>query len=109
TTMVPALAAPVVVDLADLADTSALLNSVTATIGNYVGVNITLDMSTAVCLLAGQSTPATVHDDQGAAFVAPVVLQLNIPGFLSLSSAHQKLIELDLDLAQSLSIDTANN
>ena len=109
TTLVHALAGPVEVDLADLADTGALLNSVTATVGNFVGVNITLDMSTAVCLLAGKATAATVHDDQGTAFLAPVVVQLNIPGFLALSGSHQKLIELDLDLSQSLAIDAANN
>lgn len=108
-TTIHALAGPVVVDLADLTDTGQLLNSLTATVGSYAGVTITLDMSTAVCLLAGQSAPATVVNDQGAAFVAPLVVPLNIPGFLSLGGSGHKLIELDLDLAQSLAIDTASN
>ena len=108
-TIVHALAGPVTVDLADLTDTGQLLNSATATVGNYMGVTITLDMSTAVCLLAGQSTPATIKNDQGSAFAAPLVVPLNIPPFLSLPGSGHKLIELDLDLAQSLSIDTTTN
>jgi len=108
-TQIHALAGPVEVDLADLTDTSQLLNSATATVGNYVGVTITLDMSTAECLLAGKSTPATLTNDQGTAFAGPLVVPLNLPSHLSLGGSTHKLIEIDLDLAQSLSIDTTNN
>lgn len=108
-TLVHALAGPVTVDLADLTETGQLLNSATATIGNYMGVTITLDMSTAECLLAGKSTPATITNDQGTAFAAPLVVPLNIPPYLPLAAAAHKLIEVDLDLAQSLSIDTTAN
>src|SRR5690349_1246785 len=108
-TLVHALAGPVTVDLADLTETGQLLNSATATIGNYMGVEITLDMSTAECLLAGQSAPAAITNDQGTAFAAPLVIPLNMPPYLSLGAAAHKLIELDLDLGQSLSIDTTAN
>jgi hypothetical protein len=66
-------------------------------------------MTTATCLIAGQSTPATIVNDQGLAFGAPVIVPLNIPGFLSLPGDGHKLIEVDLDLAQSLLIDSATN
>lgn len=106
---VHALAGPVTVDLADLTDTGALLNSVSATVGSYTRATITLDLASAVCMIANKPTPATVHDDQGAAFTAPVVVSVNLPGFLSLGGAAHKLVELDCDLSQSLSIDAANN
>ena len=108
-TVIHALASPVMVDLADLTETGELLNSLTASMGAYTSVTVTLDMSTAICLLAGQSTPATIKDDQGGSFAAPITVPVAIPGFLSLPGAGHKLIELDLDLAQSLLIDTTNN
>lgn len=104
-----ALNGPVEVDLADMTDTGQVLNSLTATIGTYTRATVTLDLSTAVCLLAGQSAPATIHDDQGAAFGAAVVVPVNFPSFFSLTGSSHRLAELDLDLGQSLQIDSGTN
>ncbi|MBK7643096.1 MAG: DUF4382 domain-containing protein [Planctomycetes bacterium] len=103
------LAAPVEVDLADMTDTGQLLNSIQATIGSYTQASITLDMSTASCILAGQSAAAAIEDDQGNAIAASITVPVNFPAFFSLGGNAHKLIELDLDLAQSLVIDTGNN
>jgi hypothetical protein len=108
-TTIHALAGPLVVDLVDLTDAGQLFSTVPATVGSYSSVTITLDMSTAVCLIAGQSTPATLLNDQGVAFAAPLVVTVNIPSFLTLTSDTHRLIEIDLDLAQSLLIDSGTN
>lgn len=104
-----ALAAPVTLDFADLTDSGQLLNLVDAPLGNYVSASITLDFTHATCLLTGQSTPATILDDQGAALNGPIVVPVTLSGVFVLGAAAHKQIEIDLDLAQSLQIDAANN
>jgi hypothetical protein len=103
------LSGPVTVDLADNTTTSQVLASLGATVGTYPGATVTFDLSTASCVLVGQSTPATILDDQGNPIAASVVVELLFPSFFALGSGAHKLAEFDLDLAQSLQIDNAAN
>ncbi len=108
-TTLSVLSGPVAVDLADLEDTGLVLNSLSATIGSYTRATVTLDLSSAVCLLAGQATPATLQDDQGQAIAGPLVVPVGFPSVFALTGSSHKEIELDLDLEQSLQINSGTN
>lgn len=103
------LSAPVRVDLASLTSTSKLLASVRAPFGSYTGATVTMDLSSARCLLVGQIEAATilVADISAPSGTITVPLQLSAPFTVSIN-AH-RLLELDFDLDQSFSVDAGAN
>jgi hypothetical protein len=108
-TTVSALAVPKEVDLADLRDASELVNTLATTSGTFSSATITLDMSSARCVLVGKTTAATIQDDQGAAIGATLALPVQLGGPFALGASAHELIEIELDLDQSLQIDTTTN
>lgn len=106
---VSVLSAPLRVDLASLTDTSSLLWSSRLPIGAYTGATVTLDLTSARCLLVGQTTSATIRDANGVVLTGPLVVPLELSSpFVSAGNAH-RLLELDLDLDQSFVVDTVGN
>ncbi|MBL8859638.1 MAG: DUF4382 domain-containing protein [Planctomycetes bacterium] len=97
------------VDLASLTDTSLLLASARVPNGLYTQATITIDLSAAQCVLANKTTPAVLLDANGNPLTGSlsVPLQLAAP-FLVGTTAH-RLLELDLDLDQSFSVDVVGN
>ena len=108
-TSLSVLSGPVTVDLAELGDTGQVLDTRPASIGSYTSATVALDFSGAVCLLAGQATPATLLDDQGQPIAAPAVLPVSFPSVFALGGSSHQEIEFDLDLRQSLQIDAGTN
>ena len=75
-TTVSVVSTPTTVDLATLSDTSQILHAGTVPAGTYVSATITLDFTNSVCMLNGQSTPATILDDAGNPLTGPLVLPI---------------------------------
>lgn len=108
--VVSVLSTPVHVDLAELDDLSQVVNVVDVPAGVYEHATITLDFSTATCILVGQTTPATLLDDNGNPLTGTVTLPLALHGApaVALGRRH-RVLELDFDLNDSASVDTASN
>lgn len=108
-TSVGVLAAPVEVDLADATDTGRLLDSLAVPVGFYTSATITLDFNHSSCMLAGESTPASVTDDQGQALTGLVSYPIQLGSTINVSSALHRLLQVDFDLEQSLEVDSGSN
>jgi hypothetical protein len=108
--MVSVLSTPTTIDLATLTDTSQILNAGTVPAGTYLSATITLDFTNAVCLLTGQTTPATIQDDSGNPLTGLVTLpiQFGTDRLICPFNRH-RLLEFDFNLNQSLMADTAGN
>jgi hypothetical protein len=109
-TVVSVISAPVTVDLASLTDTTQLLNLASLPAAVYNSATITLDFTHAVCLLIGQSSPASILDDNGT----PVTGTLSLPiqfdqGALSLLGNTHRMLEFDFDLNQSVEVNSSTN
>jgi hypothetical protein len=108
--VVSVVSTPTTVDLATLSDTSQILNAHTVPAGTYVSATITLDFTNSVCMLNGQTTPATILDDAGNPLTGPLVLPIQFgANRLICPFNRHKLLEFDFDLNQSLMSDTIGN
>lgn len=79
--------------------------------GFYQRIDLTLDFAGAEVLIAGQTTPATVLDQQGNTITGEVAVQIDLPTGARprARAATGHLFLLDLDLDQSLAVDAGNN
>ncbi len=104
------LSAPVTVDLASLDDTSEIMNVLNVPPGFYKSATITLDFTNAICLLVGQTTPASIVDVDGNALTGTLTLpiQFGKHPFEAIGGRHH-LLEFDFDLDQSVSTDQGTN
>jgi hypothetical protein len=104
------LANPVTVDLASLSDVSQLLSVMDVPAGFYDAASITFDFTSAVCMLTGQATPATLLDTLGNPLTGPVTLPLSLlRAPVIVFGGRHRLFELDFDLDGSLTTDLVNN
>lgn len=106
---VSVLSAPVNVDLASLTDTSLLLTSLDVPAGLYTRATLTLDLSSAVCVLTGKTTPATILDSSGAAVTGTLSVPLQLGTAFQVAVTAHRLLEFDFDLDQSFTVDTVGN
>lgn len=108
--VVSVLASPVTVDLASLSDLSQLLQVVTVPAGTYVAAELTLDLANASVVLHGQTTAAALLDGDGNPFTGSTVLPIDLPtNSLAVGVGKNALLELDVDLDQSLVVDALSN
>ncbi len=108
--VVSALAAPVNVDLVTLQELSQVVNVMTVPAGFYTAASVTIDFSSANCVLMNQTAPATLVDENGSPLTGPMTLPLSLLGapMRALGGRH-RLLELDFDLDQSLTVDSIAN
>ena len=104
------MATPIVVDLATTANVSQLVDLNLIDPGQYTSAAITVDFTNASCILVGQTTPATLVDDQDNALTGPMTMTLDLTGapFTAVDGQHH-VMELDFDFNQMLSVDLAGN
>jgi hypothetical protein len=101
---------PITVDLATLTDTSQFLNAMNVPPGLYDSATITLDFTNASCVLANQSTPATILDANGQPLTGQVVLPMQFGHHpMDAIGGRNRLLEFDFDLDESVDVDLANN
>lgn len=99
------------VDFAQLVTVSDLLTAFTVPAGAYTGISITMDFSTANVVIAGNSSPATVTDQTGAALTGSVKRSIafeNGKGLL-IAPGLNKMVSIDFDLDSSCAVDAAAN
>jgi hypothetical protein len=108
---VAALTTPVRVDFTELEELSDLIVGRPLPGGFYTGMTLTLDFSNAVVRLKGQTSNAAVVDGTGTALTGTVDVEVTFA-----TSARPQVIArrnhlwtLDLDLEQSLTIDSPGN
>jgi len=78
--------------------------------GVYDQASVTLDFSTARCILVGQSTPATLLDDNGNPIDGVVTVPLRLRGAPAIAIGRRhRVLELDFDLDDSALVDAASN
>ncbi|HVS17311.1 MAG TPA: hypothetical protein VMT18_01835, partial [Planctomycetota bacterium] len=78
--------------------------------GTYVAAEVTLDFTDASVVIGGQTTPATVLDADGTPLGGSLVLPIDLPsGSLAVGIGKNVLLELDVDLDQSLVVDPLAN
>jgi len=107
---VEVLAAPVSVDLATLQELSQIVNVTTVPPGFYTAASITLDFQGARCVLIGQTTPAALVDEDGNPLDGLVAMPLSLAGApLRALGGRHRVLELDFDLDQSLTVDVGAN
>lgn len=100
---------PTAVDFAALADLSRVLNVVSIPDGEYTGLAVTLLFDGNRVVLSGQTTPAGLLDaGTETALSGTMTITADFPAPL-LASSGNFLLELDLDLNQSLDVDTGSN
>jgi len=108
--LVSVLSSPVTVDLTSLADFSQVLNMASVPVGSYVGADATFDFGDASVVLNGKTAPATLLDAEGAALDGLATYPIQFPtSALSVASSKHVLLELDVDLDQSLVVDAGLN
>lgn len=108
--VVGVLSAPVTVDLATLTDTSQFLSALNVPKGFYDSATITLDFTDASCVLAGQSTPAAILDDNGQPLTGQVVMPMQFGDDpMNAIGGRNRLLEFDFDLGESVDVDLAAN
>ncbi|MCA8956741.1 MAG: DUF4382 domain-containing protein [Planctomycetes bacterium] len=99
------------VDFVQLSSLVDLLVGASVPVGVYKSMELTLDFSDAQVCLAGKTTSATVLDANGSAISGVVTVDVafassNRP---NVAIGRNHLFMLDLDLDQSVSVDTAAN
>src|SRR5262245_1567107 len=99
------------VDFVELESINELISAVDLEAGIYTRVTLTLDFANAAVLLVGQTTPATVNDASGAPIAGTVDVAVDFaPGSrLFVGAGRNNLFALDLDLDQSVAVDTGTN
>jgi len=99
------------VDLTDLDSLSELIVGGGIDPGAYAGLTMTLDFSNAVVTISGQTTPATVVDENGNPITGPIPVRVNFAEderpHIVINRRH--FFELDLNLDESVTVDAANN
>ncbi len=107
---VDVLAAPADLDFASLADARQLLTVKSVPSGSYASAEATLDFSNAVCALQGKTEPADLLDVEGQPLNGTVTLPIALgPGVLDAPEDGHLVLELDLDLDQSVVVDAGQN
>ncbi len=108
---VSALDTPVRVDFAELESVSELIVGRVLPGGFYAGMTLTLDFSNAVVSLKGQTTNATVVDGSGTPITGTLDVQVTFAtgSRPQIVARRNHLWTLDLDLDQSLTIDSVGN
>lgn len=96
------------VDFAALAELSRVLNVTEIPADTYAGVEVVLDFGNASVVVLGQTNPATLLDSDGNALSGTLTLPIDFTTPLEATDGHFD-VELDLDLAQSVDVDTVNN
>ena len=108
--IVDVLTTPARVDLATLTDASQILSVGNVPVGTYLSAEITLDFTNSVCMLVGQTTPATLLDVDGNALTGTVTLPIQFGSNRLVCPIHRhRLLEFDFDLNQSVMTDTGAN
>lgn len=102
------LQTPVGIDFAALADLSRVLNVTTIPADTYTGVEVVLDFDGASVVVLDENNPATLLDTDGNPLAGTLTLPVEFTTPLEVTSGHFD-IELDLDLAQSVDVDSGNN
>jgi hypothetical protein len=99
------------VDLVELDGTPDLIAAATVEAGIYTRATFQLDFTAADVVVVGQATPASVRDPAGNAVTGavPVVLDFPSGSRLVVRPGRDNLLVLDLDLAQSLTVDAQGN
>jgi hypothetical protein len=99
------------VDFVQLESINELVTAFDLESGLYTSVALTLDFANAVVLLAGETTPATINDATGNPITGTVDVTVDlVPGArLFVGPSKNNLFSLDLDLNQSVAVDTTTN
>jgi len=100
---------PVAVDFASLTDLSRVLNVTNIPDGVYLGAEVTLDFTNARVVLIDENGPANLFDSDGNALTGQVDLPVTFAAPLAVIKGRHHVLELDLDLDQSLVVDAPNN
>jgi hypothetical protein len=107
---VSVLGSPVTVDLTSLTDFSQVLNMASVPSGSYVGADATFDYGDASVVLHDEGTPATLLDAEGDPLTGLVTYPIQFPtSALSVPASKHVLLELDVDLDQSMVVDAGLN
>ncbi len=99
---------PVAVDFAALTDLSRVLNVTGIPADTYTGVEVELLFDNDRVFVNGATTPATLLDTNGNPLTGTLTLPIDFPVPLVAESGHF-VLELDLDLNQSLDVDVGAN
>lgn len=99
------------VDFAQMDGLDDLVATTSLPAGNYVRAALTLDFTSARVLIAGASVPATVRDPQGAAITGPIEVDVDFGADdrLVVTRGRRHLFAFDLDLDQSVTVDSVAN
>lgn len=107
--VVSVLDQPVTVDLVTLQDLSQVLAMKEVPLGNYTGATITFDFDQASAFLVDETTAAALVDGSGAPLTGLVEFDATLAVPMQSQVGSHRLLELDFDLDQSLTVDTAGN
>jgi len=97
------------VDLTTLAEVSQVLTALNLPSGLYHRATVTLDFTEASAHLVGQSAPAQIVDGDGVPLTGNVSLPIAVGNLLNLPVGSRRVLELDFELDQSVSVDAAAN
>lgn len=97
------------VDLAQLVTVSEVIASASLPAGDYLRAFMTVDFTTATCLLTGSVTPAALRDDAGQP-LGRQELEVVFPnGGFTCGPGAGRFAVVDFDLDQSLTVDVLAN
>lgn len=99
------------VDFLQLESLAELVAGRSLDAGAYRQVTLSLDFSNANIVIAGQTTPASVRDADGATItgIVPVVVDFPAGSRPLVRARRHNLFVFDLDIDQSIAVDTAAN
>lgn len=99
------------IDFTELTSMAELVAAVDLPAGLYTRLSLELDFSNAVVSIRGQSAPAAVVDNDGAAITGTVPVQIDFPSGARpvIGVAGHHLFSLDLDLDQGVTVDSNTN
>ena len=99
------------IDFAQLDGLNDLVATASLPAGNYARVSMTLDFSAAKVLISGLSAPAEVRDLRGSVINGPIEVLVDFAGDdrLVVGRGRNHLFAFDLDLDQSVSVDSGTN
>ena len=106
---VGALPATATLDLVSLTEVSQVLNVLNVPPGLYNQASVTIDFTNASASLVGSGSPAAILDGDGVPLNGPVTLPITIGNMLNAVAGAHKILELDFDLNQSVTVDTLAN
>lgn len=99
------------IDFLQLESLSELVAAFSLEAGFYNRITLTLDFSAARVLIVDETTPATVEDEDGNAITGEYQVDVDLTGGSRpfVRAGFGMLLVLDLDLEQSLVVDSATN